>query len=176
MRGKKKFFFEKRRHVYQNQSGGGFKYVTLNRLSKQLSTYTYRNKRQARQTVLKERKIVKNIPLLFILKVIMGRKQTYAIYQRGTGRKKNYMKYQQGTGLRQLLSNRGIYPQSCPRLLIRRRRRRNQSGAGIVDFFGKVVKFRKKVTSNPIVRKVAKDVVSPMVIGGIHRKMSGKIR
>ena len=83
----------------------------------------------------------------------------YLKYQRGTGRTKNYMKYQRGDGLRTLLGP------IC-------HRRRVQRGRG---FWDKIKSGVKTVVSHPIVRKVAKDVVIPLAIGAIHKKMGRKI-
>ena len=87
----------------------------------------------------------------------------YIKYQRGEGRKKRYMKYQRGDGLRSLLT-------STRTLGLRRlcRRRRVQRGRG---FWDKVKNGVKTVVSHPIVKKVAKDVVIPLAIGAIHKKM-----
>ena len=101
-------------------------------------------------------------------------KRRYLKYQRGTGKIKNYMKYQRGDGLRTLLSptgtlgSRRIRPVSA----FCRRRRKSQRGRG---FWDKVKSGVKTVVSHPIVRKVTKDVIIPLAIGAIHKKMGRKI-
>ena len=97
----------------------------------------------------------------------------YIKYQRGEGRKKNYMKYQWGDGLRTLLSPTGIagLPRGRVTSIFRRRRKRIQKGRG---FWNKIKSGVKTLVSHPIVRKVAKDVVIPLAIGAIHKKLGRK--
>ena len=83
------------------------------------------------------------------------------------------MKYQRGNGLRTLLAPTGIMGARRGRVSnIFRRRRRVQRGRG---FWDKVKSGVKTVVSHPIVRKVAKDVVIPLAIGAIHKKMGRKV-
>ena len=97
----------------------------------------------------------------------------YMKYQRGEGRKKHYMRYQRGTGLKTLLAPTGICGLSSARAtsVFRRRRKRVQKGRG---FWNKIKTGVKTVVSHPIVRKVAKDVVIPLAIGAIHKKLGRK--
>ena len=68
------------------------------------------------------------------------------------------MKYQQGDGLRLLLTPSGTHGLCHPR-----RRRRVQRGRGFLD------KVKRGV------KTVAKDVVIPLAIGAIHKKMGRKM-
>ena len=79
------------------------------------------------------------------------------------------MKYQRGDGLRSLLTPLSIVVSGLRRP---RCRRRVQRGRG---FWDKVKSGVKTVVSHPIVRKVAKDVVIPLAIGAIHKKMGKKM-